>query len=231
MSKILLREQAIKLRIQGGTYGQIRRKLGISKSTLSNWLKNLSLSGEQTLLLAKNKTLAKDLAIEKYRITRTNQRLDRIKKVLSEQEKTLLPLSKRELFIAGLFLYWGEGGKLRGRVTISNTDPKVVKFALFWMTEILEIPLDKIRARLHLYKDMQIEDAVNFWSTSLNLSKDQFGKPYIKKSNREGLTYKSFGHGTCNLHHGSVALSDKIAMSIKSISDEYGLKSDLFWYN
>lgn len=231
MSKILLREQAVKLRIQGNTYGQIRRTLGVSKGTLSSWLRNLYLSSEQILLLNRNKSLAKDLAIEKYRITRTNQRLDRIKKVLKEQEKTLLPLSKRELFFAGLFLYWGEGGKLRGRITISNTDPKLVKFALFWMTEILDIPLDKIRARLHLYKDMNSEEATDFWSECLSLPRVQFGKPYIKKSNREGLTYKSFGHGTCNLHYGSVALSDKIAMSIKSISDKYGVKSDLFWYN
>ncbi len=231
MSKILLREQAIKLRIEGHTYGQIRRTLGVSKSTLSGWLKNLPLSSEQTILLTKNKSLAKDLAIEKYRITRTNQRLERIKKVLIQQEKALLPLSKRELFFAGLFLYWGEGAKLRGRVSISNTDPKIIKFALFWMTEILNIPSDKILVRLHLYKDMNGEEVISFWSACLNLPKEQFGKPYIKKSNREGLTYKSFGHGTCNLHYGSVALSDMIAMSIKSVSDKYGVKSDLFWYN
>lgn len=231
MAKILLREQAIQLRLQGSTYGQIRRTLGVAKSTLSGWLKNLSLSEEQLFLLSKNKNLSKDLAIEKYRATRTNQRLDRIKKVLAKQEKILLPLSKRELFFAGLFLYWGEGSKHRGRITISNTDPKVVKFALFWMIKILEIPISKIKAGLHLYKDMNVEDAINYWSITLRLPKEQFSKPYIKNSNREGLTYKSFGHGTCNLHHGSVLLSDKIAMSIKAISDKYGAKSELFWYN
>lgn len=231
MSKILLREQAIQLRLQGKTYGHIRKVLNVSKSTLSNWLKNLSLSEEQLTLLANNKNLSKDLAIEKYRTTRTNQRLERIKKILLEQEKALLPLSKRELFFAGLFLYWGEGGKLRGRVTISNSDPKVVKFALFWMTKVLNIPVEKIRARLHLYRDMDTESAITFWSSILALPKDQFGKPYIKHSNREELTYKSFGHGTCNLYHGNVVLSDKIAMSIKAISDKYGVKSDLFWYN
>ena len=231
MSKILLREQAIKLRLNGNTFGQIRRELGVAKSTLSGWLKNLSLSEEQILLLTKNKSLSRDLAIEKYRITRTNQRLNRIKKVFIEQKKTLLPLSKRELFLAGLFLYWGEGGKHRGTVSISNTDPKVIKFALFWMTKILEIPVSKIKVGLHLYKDMDIEESINYWSIMLGLPREQFNKPYIKNSNREGLTYKSFGHGTCNLYHGSVPLSDKIAMSIKAISDKYGVKSDIFWYN
>lgn len=231
MSKILLREQAIKLRLEGNTFGQIKRELGVSKSTLSGWLKNLSLSEDQILLLSKNKSLSRDLAIEKYRITRTNQRLERIKKTLTEQEKTLLPLSERELFIAGLFLYWGEGAKLRGRIAISNTDPKIVKFALYWMIKVLNVPMERIQARLHLYRDMDIEESIDFWSINLNLPKEQFRKSYIKKSNREDLTYKSFGHGTCNLYYGSVLLSDKIAMSIKAISDRYGVKSDLFWYN
>ena len=95
MSKILLREQAIKLRLEGHTFGQIRRKLGVAKSTLSGWLKNLCLSEEQISILSNNKNLSRDLAIEKYRITRTNQRLGRIKTILAEQEKTLLPLTER----------------------------------------------------------------------------------------------------------------------------------------
>lgn len=231
MSKILLREQAIKLRLEGNTYGQIRRKLGIAKSTLSGWLKNLSLSQKQILLLSRNKSLSKDLAIEKYRITRANQRLDKLRKILTEQEKKLLPMTERELFFAGLFLYWGEGGKGRNQLSISNTDPKVIKFALFWMTNILKIPVDKIKVGLHLYKDMDTQETVRYWSQLLGLSQDHFIKPYIKKSAREGLTYKSFGHGTCKLYHGSVLLSDTVAMSIKAVSDKYGAKSNLFWYN
>lgn len=231
MSKILLREQAIQLRLKGNTYTQIQRSLGIAKGTLSNWLKNLPLSEEQSLLLTKNKNLSRDLAIEKYRTTRHSQRLDKLKRILSEQEKILFPLTEKELFVAGLFLYWGEGGKDRGQLTVSNTNPKVVKFALFWMTHILKIPVYKIKVALHLYKDMDIKKSIAYWSETLDLPKDQFNKPYIKKSNREGLTYKNFGYGTCKLYHGSVLLSDQIAMSIKAISDKYGVKSDIFWYN
>ena len=231
MSKILLREKAINLRLEGKTYGQIKRSLGISKSTLSGWLKNLELSKEQIKSLSRNKELSRDLAKEKYRATRKKQRVDKLKIILGHQAAELLPLSKKELFLAGLFLYWGEGEKTRGRLSISNTDPKVIKFSLYWMTKVLNIPKNKIKIQLHLYKDMNVENSVNFWSNSLNISKTQFYKPYIKKTNREGLTYKSFGHGTCKLYIGSVVLSEKIAMSIKAISDYYGAKSNIFWYN
>lgn len=231
MAKIILREQAIKLRTQGHTYGQIKRELKVAKSTLSGWLRNLPLDEKQLELLAKNRERAKDLAIERYIETRKNQKFARLKLVLNEQCRKLLPLSEKELFLCGLFLYWGEGEKRHGIISISNTDPRVIKFALYWMTNLLKIPREKIRINLHLYKDMSIDEATNFWSNILDIPKIQFNKPYIKKTNREGLTYKSFGHGTCKLYAGSVLLSEKIAMSIKAISDKYGAKNNLFWYN
>lgn len=231
MSKIVLREQVIKLRLQGHTYGQIRRELAVPKSTLSDWLRNLPLSEEQLEALSKNIERAKELGREKFREVFRNKRLYRLKQILDNQIKELLPLSDKELFLTGVFLYWGEGAKKHGLVSISNTDPRVVRFALYWMTESLKIPKTKIRVNLHLYKDMNIEEAISFWSTILDIPKNQFRKPYIKKTNREGLTYKSFGHGTCRLYAGGVGLSEKIAMSIKAISDYYGIKNDLFWYN
>ncbi len=231
VSKITLREEVIKFRQQGYTYAQIKKTLGVPKSTLSDWLRNLPLSKEQIEVLSKNIEHAKELGREKFREVFRNKRLDRLKHTLDKQIKDLLPLSDKELFLAGVFLYWGEGAKKHGLVSISNTDPRVVRFALYWMTELLKIPKEKIKINLHLYKDMSIEETISFWSAILDIPKDQFRKPYIKKTNREGLTYKSYGHGTCRLYAGSVQLSEKIAMSIKAISDYYGVKSDLFWYN
>lgn len=230
MAKILLREKAIQLRKRGYTYSQIKEQLGLQKSTLSDWLRNLSLSDKQLLALERNKEKKELLRRERYHITRKNQREERFKKVYEEQKK-LLPLSKRELFLTGIFLYWGEGEKSHGIISISNSDPRIIKFAIYWMTRSLDIERSKLRVSLHLYKDMDISKSIGFWSKTLGLPKTQFQKPYIKKSNREGLTYKSFGHGTCRLYFSSVELSEKVAMSIKVISDKYGAKSNIFWYN
>ena len=231
MANRILREEVTKLRLQGFTYGQIKRSLGVPKGTLSDWLRNLPLNKEQLELLSKNRERSKELGRERFREVFRNKRLNRLKQLLAKQSKELLPLSNKELFLAGVFLYWGEGAKGHGLISISNTDPRVVRFALYWMTKSLKISKEMIKVNLHLYKDMNIEETINFWSTQLSIPTNQFRKPYIKKTNREGLTYKSFGHGTCRLYAGSVVLSEKVAMSIKAISDYYGVKNDLFWYN
>ena len=157
MAHVLLREKAIKLRLQGYTYGQIKRELGLSKGTLSYWLHKYPLSEERLKELFKIRDHNRDIAVERYRNTLREKRLTRLKAVYELQKTSLLPLSEKDLLIAGLFLYWGEGAKGRGILSISNTDPKVIKFALFWMTQILNIPTNKIKAGLHLYKDMDID--------------------------------------------------------------------------
>lgn len=231
MAKTALRREAIKLRLQGYTYGQIRGELNLAKSTLSDWLKNLPLSEEQLNLLLKNRNNSRDVRVERFRQTAKNKRLLRLTNIFNEQKKELLPLSKRELLIAGLLLYWGEGNKQRGRVAISNTDPKVIQFALYWLDKAFEIPKSKMRILLHLYSDMNIEEETCFWSQILRIPTEQFNKPYIKKTTRQGLTYKSFGHGTCNLICLNSALAEKIAMSIKALAEHCGAKSEMFWYN
>lgn len=231
MAKAALREKAIKLRLQGYTYGQIKQELKISKSTLSDWLRTLPLSSSNLKQLSKNKKLALNLRVEKYRQTTHNKRIERLKRVLSEQQKKLFPLSEKELFIAGLFLFWGEGNKQRGRVIISNTNPLIMQFSKYWMTKILKVPPKKLTVRLHLYTDMDIEENIGYWSRLLNLPRNQFKQSYIKKTNRSGITYKGYGHGTCNLMCFDTNLSERIAMSIKCIAEYCGAKSNLFWYN
>lgn len=231
MAHKALRSEAIKLRLQGYTYGQIRRELNLAKSTLSDWLKNLPLSEEQLSLLSKNRDNSRDIRIERFRQSAKNKRLLRLTKLFNTQKKRLLPLSDRELLMAGLFLYWGEGNKQRGRVAISNTDPRVIQFAMYWMNKILKVPKRKMGILLHLYSDMDNQVEMEFWSQALGIPREQFKSPYIKKSTREGLSYKGFGHGTCNLICLDSALAEKIAMSIKAIAGYYGAKSDIFWYN
>lgn len=222
MARIQDRQKAIELRLLGKTYSEIRRELSLPKSTLSDWLTKYPLSENQLKLLQKSIKKNKELAIEKYRNTMRLKREKRLRETYIVQSKELLPLTKRELEIAGYFLYWGEGQKrFNGPVGINNTDPKVVKFALYWFTQILMIPNSKIRVLLHLYKDMNIKEEMNYWSKEIKIPLSQFYKPYIKESNKSSLTHKGFGHGTCALVVGNILLKEKILMSIEAIADLY----------
>ena len=206
------KEKAINLRLRGHSYSQIKEELGISKSTLSTWLRDYPLSEERIREL-------RDLnpqRIERSRNTKRKKREAVLKKAFNACAEDVGELSERDLFIAGLFLYWAEGGKTqRYSVTLTNTNPSMILFFIQWL-ESLGAKRGKIKVKLHLYSDMDIQEKIDYWSKITGLPKDQFRKPYIKNSKHSDITYKNkFTEGTCNIIYGGKEISDYVLMGVK----------------
>src|SRR3989338_4787727 len=93
---------AVKLRNKGLSYRAILKKIKVSKSTLSIWLREIELTDEQ-----KNKLLNK---MEKVRYEIAKRKVDMRKKITKEiiakAEKETALLKKDPLFFVGLALYW-----------------------------------------------------------------------------------------------------------------------------
>lgn len=214
------RAEALILRKQELSYSEIKKRLNVSKSTLSLWLRKYPLSKERIDELRGSN----EKRIERYRETRKKTREDRLQKTYVEQKKKVFPLSKRDIFIAGLFLYWGEGSKARLReVFVSNTNPSIINFFIKWMEIVFEVPKSKLKFRMHFYEDMDIKKEIAFWAKTLNVSESQFTKPYIKKTSSLRINEKgSFGHGTCNAGIYDARLAEQVMMAIEAISDKYG---------
>lgn len=218
MARRLDKNKAIRLRLQGKSYSEIKTEISVSKSTLSIWLQPYPLTPNQVARI-RNK---RPQQIEKFRRTMATRREALQKRAYDDAQKFWLPLSPRELMLAGVFLYWGEGTKVSpGYLCISNCDPRVIKFAYKWMTGSLGIDKKSIHVLLHLYSDMSIEYETKYWSNLLKIPLENFRRPYIKQSTRAGLSYKSFGHGTCNIYTGSTAIKSRVMESINAISDHY----------
>lgn len=213
---------ALKLRKEGKSYSQIKAKLGIGKSTLSGWLNRYPLSKERIRELRDRS----EVRIEKFRQTMRKKIEARLEHYYKEEKVKWLPLSRREVFLSGLFLYWGEGNKSqRGTIALSNTNPLIVKFALAWMVGSLNLPLDKIRVSLHLYSDMNVNEEIGFWSQQLGISKNQFTKPYIKKTKKVELDRKGYGRGTCELRVSNTVIKERMMMALRAIAEDYEKKS------
>jgi len=218
MARFKDRERAMALRKKEMSYSQIKSILGVSKSTLSVWLKDYPLSKERIKNLSKNERV-----IEQCRETKRKKKEARLNEFYTEQKNKIFPFTERDYFMAGLFLYWGEGNKtLSSTIGISNTDPSVISFFIKWAVDCLKVPKEKIHISFHLYNDMDIDKELNFWSKKINISKKQFTKPYIKTSSSLRINQKGgFGHGTCNARIYDARLSEQVLMGIKAISDEY----------
>ena len=212
------KQKALIMRQKGMSYSQIKQKLGVSKSTLSGWLYKFPLSEQRIRELRDNSPIR----IEHYRNTMRAKREERIKRQYQLVMKDIGILSRRDIFMSGLFLFWGEGGKtLNGLTALSNTDPSVLVFFIQWL-KILGVPEEKLKARLHVYADMNIRTTTKYWSDLLSIPVASFNKPYVKESNLIDLTYKNgFGKGTCMVMVANKVLNDYILMGIKRIQEMY----------
>ncbi|KKR44992.1 MAG: hypothetical protein UT90_C0001G0023 [Parcubacteria group bacterium GW2011_GWA1_40_21] len=215
------KEKAIKLRLKGFSYSQIKDKIDLSKSTLSNWLSSYPLSDERIREL-------RDWSprrIERCRIAKQLNRQKKLSSIYIRAGKDIKNLNKRETLLAGLFLYWGEGGKTsRSTVSMTNTDPSVLRFFIRWM-EDMGIHKKRLRVILQLYRDMNVNEEVNYWSRILNITKKQFRKPRVKDSLLSDITYKNgFGHGTCTVVLYSAEIYDYIIMCLKYIRDDISMR-------
>lgn len=186
MTRLMDKEKAMRLRKRGKSYSQIAKNIQVSKGTLSSWLKNLPLTKDRMKMLRD----WNPQRIERYRATRQRKKKERLEKLYSKEKSGLLPLSARDILIAGLFLYLGEGTKTTvAQLSLSNTNPAVIKFFIKWLIKTLKVPHEKIKIRLQLYRDMDVNEEINFWSKKLLISKNQFRNPYIKKTDSKKINY------------------------------------------
>jgi len=219
-----LREQAIKLRLEKElSYGEIRRRLSVPKSTLSYWLSEIPLSKERILKLRRQGRKKAEIKIEKFRATMREKRRIKEQEVYNKYQKKFTKLSKNTIFVAGLMLYLGEGDKKNySRISLANTDPKIIKFFSKWVVNFFDVDKEKIRIQLHLYENMDIEKEKEFWENELGLSKNQFYKPSIRKLEKASFSYReSFRHGTCAIYVLGVKKKQELMMAIQAFLDRY----------
>lgn len=212
------KSEAIRMRKEGASYSQIKEKLKVSKSSLSLWLHNMPLP-EKRLRELRDWNASR---IEHFSSTMRRKREGRWADVRKRAAKDIKTLNKRELLIAGLFLYWGEGTKTAvANTSLSNTDPAMIRFFIRWL-ESLGVPRNRLRVYVHLYSDMNVQKELRYWSKTLDLPLASFRKPYVKTSNRSGLSYlQKFPHGTCNVIYGDRDISEYVLMALDYIRSEF----------
>lgn len=194
--KFLEKQKAIALRKNGESIKEIAKKVGVSKSSISLWVRNISLSKKQVLFL-KLKGFS-STAIENRRISRlTNERLKR-EAVMFEAGRIIKDVSYNDLRLIGLCLYWGEGGKTqRGSARVSNSDPDIIKTMIRFFREVCLVEKKTFRGQLHIHSHMDAEKAEKYWSKVTGIPRKQFYKTYSKpsiasKSKKDSLPYGTF---------------------------------------
>lgn len=183
--KLDLQFKAVKFRKKGLSYSEIGKRLPVSKSSLSLWLKNIVLTDSQIHRLARKGDLARKMgsaALKKHRI-------DKTRTIVASAKSEIGKINKNVLMLLGTVLYWAEGSKQKEHnvskeMVFSNSDPKMIRLYIKWLKECLEIPNERIAFEIYIHKSHKksVEELVSYWSNITTFPREAFRKIYFKKN-------------------------------------------------
>jgi transcriptional regulator with XRE-family HTH domain len=198
----------------------ISKKLGVSKASVSLWVRNIQLSSEQKYKLKMrcpiyNRKMSFGGNVGVYKKW--------LKIRISYQELGYAMAKQHALnpeFISGCMLYWAEGTKSINTLSFSNSDPEMIKYFVNFLRKYFHVKDEDLTLRIHRYStSVPDTQQLKFWLnltglTSANLRKGQLNKhPTCSKKLKKTLLY-----GTC---HVGVNRSQKILQTIYGVIQEF----------
>lgn len=125
-------------------------------------------------------------------------------------------LEKRELFIAGLLLYWAEGTKGKHSLQIANLDHRMLAIFLRFLREICQIQERRLFLYVRVYKDFSLQDAKDYWVKFLNIAPDRvFVYPHTDKRSIKNRQWSPYGLATLEFHN--IKLKQWVDTSIEEL--------------
>jgi len=171
--------QARDLRAEGWTLTEICEQLGCSKASASLWCREVEIDFAVLEERRRSRFLIGNEGARRRGPNKLQRRkATEIEEMRSEGLKRIGMLSDRDLLIAGLALYAGEGAKTDGAVKFANSDPRMVLFFTSWLRRCFTIDESRLRMRIYLHEGLDITAATSFWSELTRIPTDQFIQPY-----------------------------------------------------
>ena len=213
-------ELARELRQQGFSLSEIAKQVGVAKSTISGWVRDIELTDNQ-------KAHLKDIQYANTFMLGAQANHEKALEKRKAQQEVGKEKAKQgsQLHLMGCMLYWAEGAKDRNYVHFTNSDPNMMKLFMRFLREELFINDDAVVIYIHCHTQDEIEQAriAAYWLDLL----------LLKPANLRKVLYKRGSNSRNNiLENGICAVriySTELAMHIFGAIQEYGQFDNPDW--
>jgi hypothetical protein len=165
--KVKEQERARALRAQNRTIADIAKTLGVSKSSVSLWVRDVPFTPSLRLR-----------GPHRHPHPAHEAKLRQIEELNRQGTARLGELRDESFFVAGVALYAGEGAKADGLVKFANSDPEMVRFFCAWFRRFFDVDESRLRCSVYLHQGLDLEATESFWSALTRIPRSQFGKAY-----------------------------------------------------
>jgi transcriptional regulator with XRE-family HTH domain len=208
------RARARELRGQGMDYEEIAAALGVSKSSVSLWVRDLPIPARLSYAECRQRSAE---GARRYWAAERPAREALRAAVREAAAAQIGDLTDRELLIAGAIAYWCEGAKSKphrrsDRVVFINSDPDLIRFFLRFL-DATGTARASLSFRIYIHENADADAAQRFWLEITEAMPEQFLTPTLKHHNPKTVR-KKVGedyHGCLRIDvHGGADLYRKI---------------------
>jgi hypothetical protein len=207
-----LKPEAMRLRKLGKSLPHIHQALGIPKSTLSYWLKDVKLTAKQkeklhqdwlnALVTARKEAVKWHQSEKQKRIDFAERTADNILDEIDINNRHILELSLAVLYLA-------EGSKKNLETALGSSDLNTLRFFLKSLRILYDLDIAKVRCELYLRYDQDPDELKRYWAKELSLPLSNFTQVNLDKRT---IGRETYGHykGVCSLRCGNVAIRRRL---------------------
>jgi len=218
LSVVKTEEQRLarELRAQGWSVKEIERHLGVSRSSVSLWVRDVELGPAERKRLIARARLGPIVAGERKATQARKNRAEH------QAEGRRLVRLRDASYAAGCMLYWAEGAKERNSVKIVNSDPELLRTLATFLRQHFAVPDDSMLIRCNLFADhlARQHEIERFWLATLGLPPSSLRRSMVNVYSKYSLKKRTgkLPYGTCELRVHSTRIVQTIYGSIQ----EYG---------
>jgi transcriptional regulator with XRE-family HTH domain len=194
------RELARQLRRdEGASVKDIARRVGVSVSSVSHWVRDIELTPEQHAAL-QLRNVAYNRQMSGTWKQAANRRAERVG---YQQDGRALARTGDALFVAGCMLFWAEGGRNRNSLRFTNSDPQMVRFFVQFLRRFFNLEDEALAITCNLFADHleRQQEIEQFWLDIAGLPRSCLRKSsvnvYSKYSQKK--RQNKLPHGTCRI--------------------------------
>ena len=210
--KLEAQEQARRLRAENMTLADIAATLGVSKSSVSVWVRDVPFTPSKRRYGPQRRPHPAHAA--------------KLRQIEELNELAILrigTLGEQAFLAAGVALYAGEGAKTDGMVNFANTDAGMVAFFCAWLRRFFVIDESRLRVTVYLHEGLDLDAAERHWSELTGIPRRQFRAPYravadptIRRTKHEfGCVYVRY---SCSTTHRSIMGLIRALLSSQALS-------------
>jgi hypothetical protein len=213
-----LKPAVLALRSNGKSLTFIETHLGIPRSTLSGWCKEIKLTAAQQQTMAQGKLAA----LLKARIaaserSRAEKQL-RLEEARNEAEHTLASVEiTPELIELGLAMLY-QGGKKYKAGSLKSSDPGMIAFFVAALRVGYGVKPEDLTCELSLQQGQDTIQEARYWSKKIAVPMSSFKKVHIDK--RVRVLKENTYHGICLVDCPEIAIQRKLVYLYKSFSEK-----------